>query len=1030
MALNSPGSEVTIINESFYLPADQGTTPLVVVATEQDKTIPGGTAIAAGTTKANAGKINLVGSQRELASLFGTPKFYTDNSGTPIHGHELNEYGLFAAYSFLGVANRAYVVRADIDLAELTGSTTAPTGNVAAGTYWLDTSSATRWGVLAWDADNQAFDVTVPKVIVDSANVTGSAPIQAFGSIGDYAVVATSTSNPVYYKNISNTWVQVGSNAWKLSWPAVQGTVASPTVGTGQTLVINGTNITTTGTTLSSVVTSINSAGGAFGSTIVAAAVSNKLVIKSTSTVTIGAGSTAGLLTALGLTAGSYAAPALQLSKHTSVPSWKSTDATPRPSGSVWVKTTNPNSGANIVVKKFTSADTWETVPAPLYANNTAAVTALAQNNDPSTISAGKLYVQYDPTGSTLAGYKIFRWEGAVPLVVTGTATSPALATSDAFTLNGTVVTLTGGTSADFVTAVSAANITDVSARINADGSISILHAKGGDVVLVDGTGSPLAGAGINVGTNSNWLQLTYTAKASEPTDAPVEDRRWYDTNTSKVDVMVHDGSTWKGYQNVYANCDPEGVITSASTPEEQTDGTALEEGDLWLDTGDTENYPVLYRYTNSEWVAIDNTDQTTENGIVFADARNTDDGESTGSTDAMDLLASDYLDPDAPDPDLYPRGTLLWNTRISGGVVRRYVGNYLNATDYPAGNERMGGSPLPNTAARWVNDSGNKTDGSPYMGRKAQRAVIVQAMTALINSNEDIRAEQRAFNLLAAPGYVEMLQPLVVLNNDRNQTAFIVADTPMRLAPTSNALQGWAQNTAGSPNNGDNGLTTAYDYAAVFYPSGFTTDLEGNDAVVPPSHIMLRTIALSDQVSFPWFAPAGLRRGVIDNASNVGYINPNTREFETVVLSEGLRDTMYLNKMNPLTVLPTGGIVNYGQKTLSAANSALDRINVARLIVYIRTQLDRLVKPYLFEPNDKLTRDEIKQQVESFFNELVGNRALYDYLVVCDETNNTPDRIDRNELYIDIAIEPVKAVEFIYIPVRIKNTGEIASLG
>jgi phage tail sheath protein FI len=79
-----------------------------------------------------------------------------------------------------------------------------------------------------------------------------------------------------------------------------------------------------------------------------------------------------------------------------------------------------------------------------------------------------------------------------------------------------------------------------------------------------------------------------------------------------------------------------------------------------------------------------------------------------------------------------------------------------------------------------------------------------------------------------------------------------------------------------------------------------------------------------------------------------------------------------------------------------------------------------------LFEPNDKITRDEIKGAVESLLLELVGLRALFDFAVVCDESNNTPARVDRNELWVDIAIEPVKAVEFIYIPLRIKNTGEI----
>jgi phage tail sheath protein FI len=88
------------------------------------------------------------------------------------------------------------------------------------------------------------------------------------------------------------------------------------------------------------------------------------------------------------------------------------------------------------------------------------------------------------------------------------------------------------------------------------------------------------------------------------------------------------------------------------------------------------------------------------------------------------------------------------------------------------------------------------------------------------------------------------------------------------------------------------------------------------------------------------------------------------------------------------------------------------------------------LAKPFMFEPNDKITRDEIKQATESLLLELVGQRALYDFLVVCDDTNNTSARIDRNELYVDVAIEPVKSVEFIYIPLRLKNTGEIATLG
>jgi phage tail sheath protein FI len=116
------------------------------------------------------------------------------------------------------------------------------------------------------------------------------------------------------------------------------------------------------------------------------------------------------------------------------------------------------------------------------------------------------------------------------------------------------------------------------------------------------------------------------------------------------------------------------------------------------------------------------------------------------------------------------------------------------------------------------------------------------------------------------------------------------------------------------------------------------------------------------------------------------------------------------------------------GQYTRSSSASALDRINVARLVAYLRRQLSVLSKPYLFEPNDTSTRNEIRNAVESLLLELVGQRAINDFVVVCDTTNNTPARIDRSELYVDIAIEPVKAVEFIYIPLRILNTGAIAS--
>jgi hypothetical protein len=263
----------------------------------------------------------------------------------------------------------------------------------------------------------------------------------------------------------------------------------------------------------------------------------------------------------------------------------------------------------------------------------------------------------------------------------------------------------------------------------------------------------------------------------------------------------------------------------------------------------------------------------------------------------------------------------------------------------------------------------------------------------------------------------------MITLNNDRKQTAFIIGDTPLSL--NSAAVQPYIQNTNLALDNGEKGLVSRSEYLGVYYPSGFGTDLAGESVVVPPSHMMLRTIIRSDNISFPWFAPAGVRRGLIDNATSIGFIDvTDNNVFKSIGVTVGLRDVLYADNVNPLTVLPGVGLVAYGQKTRAAQTSAMDRINVSRLVAYLRLVLDKVARPFIFEPNDTITRNQVKSAFENVLNDLVAKRGLYDYLVVCDTTNNTPDRIDRNELYVDIAIKPVKAIEFVYIPVRIVNTG------
>jgi hypothetical protein len=608
-----------------------------------------------------------------------------------------------------------------------------------------------------------------------------------------------------------------------------------------------------------------------------------------------------------------------------------------------------------------------------------------------------------------------------------------------------TVVATLAGNESDaqtLATAINALEFAHVEASVSDDNRLVIEHKPGGDFRLSAGTNNivdvlfagssnfyelPVAAADGYIATNWQPLsEIVFAASGNAPLDEPVDGQLWYNPEFSDVDVMVHNGTTWVGLNN-YAEYEDSQVIVSASEPVLTTEQKAIDKH-LWVSTADLENFPTIYRWNSdlSEWIQIDKTDQITEDGILFADARYGASGV-TGNTAASiaSLLVSDYLDPDAPDPALYPRGMLLWNLRRSGGNVKQYRNGYIDTT---LDNVRFNDQSMAAYATdRWVTASGNNEDGSGSFGRKAQRKVIVQALKSVVDTSQEVRDEERRnFNLIAAPGYPELLSNLINLNIDRGLTAFVVGDTPLRLSADATSLTTWGTNANLVTDNGDDGIVSYDEYCAVFYPNGFTTDLGGANAVVPASHLMLRTIALSDNVSYPWFAPAGTRRGGITNATAVGYIDSLSGEFQTVSLNEGQRDVLYDLKVNPITFFNGVGLVNYGQKTRARNASALDRINVARLVVYLRSQLQKLARPYVFEPNDKITRDEVKQAVESLLLELVGLRALYDFAVVCDESNNTPARIDRNELWVDIAIEPVKAIEFIYIPLRVKNTGEI----
>ena len=1082
MTLNSPGVQITVNDLSNYTPAPTGTVPLIILATAENKTNPAGS-LATYTTAATAGNLVLVTNQNDLLNYFGAPTFYT-SQGTPINADELNEYGLLTAYSALGASNGAYILRANVDLASLAGSLTPPTAAPANGTLWLDTTD-TVWGIFQWNASTQSFTNILPSnasgsgqliVISSTLQTTGAAanysvPLASLGKPGDYAVVTTNVNNPVYYKDSVGTWVEVGTAAWQASIPAVVGTTAiTSSIAPGNIIVVNGTSVNTAGT-ITTIVSNLNSNLVAAG--ITAASVNNQVAFYISETaannqlVISGAGATD-----LGITANTYYPPVFQASPSTSVPTWNSFYSAPRPTGSVWFNTTSAASGASIVFKQYNSTTaSWTSLTVPVAAHDAAVNYQLDPLGGGINIPAGSAYLKYctDSNGNanlslgTFSTELLVRQTGAT--VLTGSVANVSLSSAGTSNLtistsavgsasysNPVTVTFTGAAnsatdSTTMVNAINAASIPGIVAGVTSVGDLYIENVFGGSFKLTDGNNAPLTKAGFaltsavqqnntiaNVAIGTNWVAPTYTASATVPTVDPATGTYWYYSDPTQFDIMINTANGWAGYGTVamdargYAltNTDPLGPIVSASQPTVNNSGSALKAGDIWIDTANLYNMPNIWRYSGSTWVQINVTDHVTPNGVVFADARwsttgNVDPASSTLTSIAA-LKTSNYVDPDCPNHVLYPVGTLLFNTRRSGLNVKQFT------TGYFAG----GINPFTNTyytqTSAWVTASGNNTSGVAYMATQAQRNIVVESLASAVNSCTELLNEAYVYELIACPGYPELHSTLVTLNENIQETAFIVGDSPMTLPSDSNSLNTWANNLNGAVNDGIEGLVTDYNYLSVYYPSALTTDLAGNRIVAPSSYMALRTILESDNISYPWFAPAGARRGLVSNAVSAGYVNQQTGSFVAASLPQGVRDVLYEAAVNPIPYLNGIGLTVYGQKTHTETSTALDRVNVARLVIYIRRAVNQIARQYVFEPNDPITRSQIANQISQFLQGLVTQRGLNDYAVVCDTTNNPPAVIDANELYVDIAIEPIKAAEFIYIPISLLNTGAIAS--
>lgn len=267
---------------------------------------------------------------------------------------------------------------------------------------------------------------------------------------------------------------------------------------------------------------------------------------------------------------------------------------------------------------------------------------------------------------------------------------------------------------------------------------------------------------------------------------------------------------------------------------------------------------------------------------------------------------------------------------------------------------------------------------------------------------------DQYDIDLLFTPGLVDnyanhstLITRAINMVEDRGNTFYVIDPT------YKGSTVGQAQNAADSRNT---------NYAAYYYPWCQISDPDlGRPVWLPPSCVVAGVFAFNDLVAHPWFAPAGLNRGSLDTVIQ-------TERFMT----KNDRDNLYVKNINPIASFVVEGNTVFGQKTLQKKQSALDRINVRRLLIDAKRTVSQTVKYLVFENNTAQTRARFLELTDPYFRRVRDQQGLYDYRIIIDESNNTPDVIDRNEMRCQIYLKPAKTAEFIIVDFVILPTGAL----
>jgi hypothetical protein len=402
---------------------------------------------------------------------------------------------------------------------------------------------------------------------------------------------------------------------------------------------------------------------------------------------------------------------------------------------------------------------------------------------------------------------------------------------------------------------------------------------------------------------------------------------------------------------------------------------------------------------------------------------------DNTNSPSVLETFTNVSLDPNQPN---YLEAIVGNQTKQ---VIKDADGNFYIRTsgDYPNNSRYVRVSQINYTTPNYFDNAGNAkneyTQSIPVNGSGSQGGAFGGAMGNDINSigntlfqnigstTQGLSANNYAtasdllsnkdeydFSLLATPGLIQALHSSAVgdfisLAEERGD-CFYITD----LKPYASTLSSVTNQAAGLDTN----------YAGAYWPWVQVISQEtGKRVWVPASTIMPGVYAFSDNVSAEWFAPAGLTRG------GLGSVLQAERK-----LSPTDRDNLYAGKVNPIATFPNIGVAAFGQKTLQKKASALDRINVRRLLIALKRYIGNVSENLVFEQNTTVTRNTFVSTVTPYLESVQQKQGLYAFKVVMDESNNTADVIDRNQLVGQIYLQPTKTAEFILLDFNILPTG------